>query len=143
MNYTLLPTEVTENCGCQSITQVNTHLHTAAYMYLHLLCRFGCHPVYHASPQSGAWPRSLSSDIVLDSSLVNSRQQRTHRPVSPSSAAAWPLSLQLTRWPVGRSLICCSLASLSSADSVASRSLICCSLASLSSADSVASRSRW
>ena len=24
--YTLLPTKVTENCGCQSITQVNTHL---------------------------------------------------------------------------------------------------------------------
>ena len=44
-----------------------------------------------------------------------------------------------------RSLICCSLASLSSADSVASRSrwrvLICSSLASLSSTDSVASRS--
>ena len=48
---------------------------------------------------------------------------------------------------VSRSLICCSLASLSSADSEASRSrwrvLICCSLASLSSADSEASRSRW
>ena len=43
-----------------------------------------------------------------------------------------------SRWRV---LICCSLASLSSTDSVASRSLICCSLASLSSADSVASRS--
>ena len=25
---------------------------------------------YHASPQSGTWPRSLSSNIVLDASLV-------------------------------------------------------------------------
>ena len=65
-------------------------------------------------------------------------------PVGPSSAAAWPLSLQLTRWPVRsrwQVLIWCSLASLSSTDSVASRSFICCSLAYLSSADSVASQS--
>ena len=72
-------------------------------------------------------------------------QQRTHRSVGPLSAAAWPLSLQLTQCTASRSLICCSLASLSSADSEASRSrwrvLICCSLASLSSTDLVASRS--
>ena len=65
-----------------------------------------------------------------------SRQQHTHRSVGPLSAAAWPLSLQLTQCMASRSLICCSLASLSSADSEASRSrwrvLICCSLASLS-----------
>ena len=63
-------------------------------------------------------------------------QQRTHRSVGPLSAAAWPLSLQLTQCMASRSLICCSLASLTSADSEASHSrwqvLICCSLASLS-----------
>ena len=51
----------------------HTGQHSSTVAYLHLLCRFGCHPVYHASPQSGAWPRSLSSGVVLDASLVNSR----------------------------------------------------------------------
>ena len=59
--YTLLPTKVTENCGCQSNTCTGQHPSTVAC--LHLLCRFGCHPICHASPQSGAWPRSLSSDV--------------------------------------------------------------------------------
>ena len=54
----------------------------------------------------------------------------TQQPACPSSAVAWPLSrsLLVTQQPVSVSLICCSLASLSSGDSAASLSLICCCL---------------
>ena len=62
---------------------------------------------------------------LVAESTISSRHS-----ISPLSTVAWPLSLQITRRPVvhtgNRVLICCSLASLSSADSAPTRSRLCC-----------------